>query len=417
MFKKIIFSILLLTSIIPVVSASSTSAAKIGNKYYDTLEEAINEAGSTDTISLTSNVKSDDTININKVVNIDLNGKNITAPSTVFMVDGGNLTVSGKGIIKETDPNYGAIMVKGSNSRTNDKYSTVTIEKDVTLEGWSGIFINHNSGKAHGVNVYLHGKINAVNDTNGDTGVGVYVNGNIKHEEEAPVVTIYDDARITSTGVGLYIAGYSNFSIRKAYIEGIESGIAIKSGILQIDGATVVCSGSDKTPTEGYNNGVNPSGTTVQIESHNGYAGNIELNIDSGTFTSKNSNVIYEYIGKGTNTQVTSIDISGGTFESESGKDVFQISNSLKNNHSTFISGGKYSSNPDAYLKSGYKAVLNNDFYTVTQSTSKEVTGDSITSSTQAQGVLTKSIILIAVIVLLVALFYFNRNKILRIFK
>ena len=32
---------------------------------------------------------------------------------------------------------------------------------------------------------------------------------------------------------------------------------------------------------------------------YNGYAGNIELNIDSGNFISNNSNVVYEYIGKG----------------------------------------------------------------------------------------------------------------------
>jgi len=66
--KKIIFS-LLLFCIIPFVSASTTPLAKIGNNFYDTLEEAISSASSTDVITLVSNVNLDDTLLINKVIN------------------------------------------------------------------------------------------------------------------------------------------------------------------------------------------------------------------------------------------------------------------------------------------------------------------------------------------------------------
>ncbi len=374
MLKKTIFLLLLFFIFFPfTICASSAPLAKIGNNYYDNLEDAIKNASSTDIIELTSNVSLDKELLINKEININLNGNDITSSTNVFLVQGGTLNVSGKGMIKETNPNYGVIKVIGSNTYTEDKYSIVNIEKDVTLEGWSGLFISHDKNKSYGVFVYFDGKINAVSDINGGTGIGIYVNGNIKDENSAPIVNIFDNAEIYSNGNGLYIGGYSIFYIGKAYIQGNESGIGIKSGILNIDGATVICDGKDTTPTEGYNNGINASGTTIQIESNTGYAGNIELNISEGTFKSKNSSVIYEYIGKGNNTLVKSISISGGTFISEASKNVFLFSNSLNNLHSSFISGGKYSSDPNMYLKSGYTSNLDGSLYNVSKISSKEV--------------------------------------------
>lgn len=397
------------------VSASTTPLAKVGNKYYDTLEEAIANASPNDTVILISNVELDETLVINKVINLELNGNNISAKEKVFEVSGGFLTLTGKGTVKEIQPNYGAIMLTGSSEYTDEKYSVVSVGKDVTLEGWSGIFINHESSKSYGVAVYLEGKINAIDDINGGSGVGVYVNGNIKDPVMSPIVNIMNGAEITSTGNGLYIAGYSTFNIGKAYISGTESGIGIKSGILNIDGATIICEGDDSTPTEGYNNGIKPSGSTIQIESNSGYAGDIQLNISSGNFRSKNSNVIYEYIGKGNSSTIYSMSISGGTFVSESSKDVFYFSNSFKEIHSGFISGGQYSSDPSAYLKLDYTISLDNDIYSVTKSTVKGVVSTStITNSTKS---FVKGLITFLVIILFTGLIYFNRIKLSNIWK
>ena len=414
MFKKIILILLTILSITPMFArASMGSLVKIGNKYYETFEEAIKYATNNDTITLISDVKLNDSIKIDKVININLNGNDITAPTKVFEVDGGFLTITGTGTIKETEPNYGVIMVKGKTEPTNKTYSGVSIGKNVTLEGWSGIFINHNSGKAYGVNVNLDGKINAINDTDGGAGTGVYVNGNIKNQD-APTVNISDTAKITSTGSGLYIAGNSTFNIGKAEIKGVESGIGIKSGTLKINGATIYATGKDNTPTEGYNDGIKASGTTIQIESNNGYAGNININIQDGTFKSKNSNVIYEYIGSGTNTQVKSINISGGKYISDANKETLLFSNQFDNKHKEFISGGTYSSNPNKYLESGYTTTLNNNLYNVTKSAMKEVTSDSIDTTKKNNKILPITII-ITIVLLVIA--YFNRLKILNFLK
>lgn len=414
--KKIIFYLLLFIELFPfTVNAGIGSTARVGDKYYDTLEEAILNAGINDTITLISNTVLDDTLVINKTVNLNLNGHNITAPSMVFKVNGGVLNLSGSGIIRETKPNYGAIAVIGSTDSNDKDYSIVNVGSNIKLEGWSGIFITHDSYKSYGVVVNLEGDINAVNDVNGDTGIGVYVNGNIKDIDNAPVVNIGDDAEITSTGNGLYIAGYSTFNIGSAYISGTESGIAIKSGKLNIDGASVVSDGEDKTPTEGYNNGVKASGTSIQIESNNGYAGQIELDISDGTFISKNSYVIYEYIGRGTNTTVDSIDISGGNFVSNKNKPVFGLSNPFKTMHTNFIIGGEYSSDPSDYLKNGYTAILDDGVYVVTSSSAKLVNGSNINTS-DSNGLL-KIITIIVVIGSAILLVYMNRDKIFNLFR
>lgn len=409
MYKKIIFSIFLFLLIIPLfVYASIGSLVKVGNKYYDSLSEAIKNAGEDDIITLISDVKLDNSLEITKKVNINLNGNDISAPEKVFSVEGGELNLTGKGTIRETKPNYGAIMVKGSDDSSDKEYSIVNVGKDITLEGWSGIFITHDNSKSYGVKVNFAGKINSINDTSGGTGVGIYVNGNIKDPNNSPVVTIQDGAKITSTGNGLYLAGYGEYNINEAEISGSESGIGIKSGILNIDGATIIGTGKDATPTEGYNDGIKASGTAIQIESNNGYQGEIELNIDSGTFISNNSNVIYEYIGKGNNSQVIALDISGGTFESKKGKNVILISDSLKEFHSNFISGGKYSSNIEEYLKSGYTTDLKNNKYEVLKSTILEV----FKEDSSTTNIKTITIVLISLISLGLIL-YINKTKIL----
>lgn len=411
MYKKIIFSMFLFLLIMPIfVYASAGSLVKVGNKYYDTLSDAIKNAGEDDIISLISDVNLDNGLEINKKVNINLNGNDISAPEKVFLVEGGELNITGKGTIKETKPNYGAIMVKGSSDPNDKEYSVVNVSKDITLEGWSGIFITHNNSKSYGVEVNFAGKINAINDTSGGTGIGIYVNGKIKDSNNSPVVTVLDGAKISSTGNGLYFAGYGEYNINEAEISGSESGIGIKSGILNIDGATVIGTGPDATPTAGNNNGIKASGTAIQIESNDGYAGEIEINIDDGNFISNNSNVIYEYIGKGNNSQVVALDISGGTFESKKDKDVIRITDSLKQFHNHFISGGEYSSNPEDYLKAGYTADLRDGKYEVVKSAMLDV----FASSNSSSNVGTIITILISVIVIGLIV-YFNRKKILNL--
>ena len=413
--KKIFFlcfTFLFLMLVPLTIYASDSASARIGNQFFDTLEEAINAYTSKDTISLTSNVSLDKTLEIHKTVNIDLNNHNIEAEQRVFLVQGGSLNLSGTGTIRETKPNYGAVVLLGSDDPTKKDFSTVSVGKDVTLEGWSGIFINQNNKTGYGIRVNMNGKINAIDDVNGGPGAGIYVNGYIQHITNSPIVNLTDTARITSTGNGIYSAGYANYSINGSYISGDESGLAIKAGSFNILDGTIMGTGEDKTPTTGNNNGINPSGTAIQIESNPGYAGNIELYIKNGTIESKNSNVIYEYTTNNSSTKVKDISITGGTFTSKPSKPVFSLSNSFENVHKSFISGGVFSSDPTKFLKSGYSVTMEQpSLYTVISGTM------SVFKSNGENGgnILTRFLI-IASLAGLGIIIYYNREKISNLF-
>lgn len=412
--RKIYYIIIFIILVIPsFVKASGMTLIKVGNKYYDNLQEAINNAGSNDTISLITDVKTDETININKTVNINLNGNTIEAEEKVFLIEGGSLHLTGKGKVKETKPYNGAIVIKGSQNSNDLNYSTLKVDKEVTLEGWSGISVQHNNQKSYGVLINFQGKINAINDITGDEGIGIYVNGSIQNETNSPIININSDSQISSTGIGLYLAGSSLVNIDNANISGKESAISIKAGTLNIKSGTFYCNGLDNTPTQGNNNGVNSSGATIQIESNDGYAGNIEINIQGGTLTSKNSHVIYEYIGRGNTSLVKEIILSGGTYKSPSNKNVFSLSNSLVNKHSKFIKGGKYTSNPDEYLIDGYNTNLLDNLYVVIKSTMKE---DIIQNSKNKSNIVKILIYLLSIITILIAT-YLNKTKILNFIK
>lgn len=299
-------------------------------------------------------------------------------------------------------------MLKGSDNSTDKDYSTVSVGKDITLEGWSGIFINHQNNTGYGILVNMNGTIKSIDDTSGGPGAGIYVNGNIQHENNSPIINLTNTTKITSTGNGIYAAGYATYNINGAYIEGDESGLGIKSGVFNILDGTIIGSGPDKTPTSGNNNGINPSGVAIQIESNPGYKGNIELNIKNGTIKSKNSNVIYEYTVNNTNTKVKNIDLSGGTYTSDAEKSVFSLSDSFKNTHPDFISGGTYSSDPTNYLKSGYSTSKNNDsMYEVIHNTmSTFKTNNTNNNNPSYIIIITLSIVVIGIVI------YINRKKI-----
>jgi len=411
LFLSFIFLMLITKNI--TVEASSSVQARIGNNFYDTLQEAINDAGPNDIISLTSNITLDNTMNIKKTVNLNLNNYNIKAKERVFLVEGGSLNLSGTGKIIEEEPYYGAIVMKGSTDQNDVDYSTVNVGSGITLEGWSGIFIDHNDdNNAYGILVNMNGDINAKDDIDGGPGAGIYVNGNIKHQNNSPVINLSDTVNITSTGNGIYSAGYATYNINGAYIEGKESGLGIKSGVFNIFDGTILGSGEDKTPTSGNNNGINASGVAIQLESNAGYAGDIELTIKKGTIKSINSNVIYEYVVNNTSTKVKNINLSGGNYVSDAKKDVFSLSDSFKNTHQGFISGGKYSSNPTDYLKGGYTTTKNsNSMYEVVSSTI------SVFKDSQENNKTTSLIVVIISIIVILSLLYLNRNRILKYFK
>lgn len=119
-------------------------------------------------------------------------------------------------------------------------------------------------------------------------------------------------------------------------------------------------------PTEGYSNGINASGASLQLESNKDYYGNIELIIKDGTFTSKNAVSIYEYLAKNIKkTNVNKIEILGGKFVSAKGNNNFLLSEELDYKGAIAVSGGTFSANPVSYLKPAHKVTFSEEKYVV----------------------------------------------------
>lgn len=332
---------------------------------YGDLQEAINNAnGKTVKLASDLNLNKQILVSNGNNVTLDLAGHNISfALKTNFKVSGGTLNVIGKGTIKEDKPYFSPITVYGSTDSNAKNYSTVVIGKDVTLIGWSGLFIDYVSGNmAAGVNVEVNGTLQSVPDVDGYDGHGIYLQGLVKNKANYPIITVNQTAKVLSGGPGIYAAGYAQWNINGAYIEGESAGIAIKSGIFNMNAGTIKAYGKDDTPTEGNGNGVNSSGTAIQVESNSGYAGDIEININGGSIISENSAAFYEYLANGTvTTNVKSISIIGGSFVSNETKDNFIASDIFDTKFNQFITGGTYSTDPTRYVKNGYKVIQTAD--------------------------------------------------------
>lgn len=363
----------LIMPIVPVFAAeaevSTQETAKLGDSNYATLEEALYEVtAENNKIVLLDDVTLGGTVQITKDVTIDLNGHNISATNRLFMVQGCTFTLTGKGTLKEETPDYAPIVMKGSNNVADKNYTVVNVGKDVTLIGWAGIFITpyQPSGNpyAYGAVINCDGTINAMKDSADADGNSIYVNGQIQHTENAPVINLSETAKLNNYAI--YAAGYATWNINGASISGENAAIAAKSGIFNIENATLTATGEDSTPTEGFSNGINASGTALQLESNNGYAGNMEINIKNSKLESEKSFAFYEYLdSKTTETKVKSLKFENVNLVSAKDKGAMKTSEEFANKFTKFLTDGTYSADVTAYIADGLVCKKLGDSYVV----------------------------------------------------
>lgn len=334
------------------------SAAMINGKSYSKLAEAISAAQSGDTITLLGDIRNSNnmTLSTDKEITIDLAGHDISfGVNKNFKIKNGHLNIIGEGTLKESSPYYAPIIV--SRLSNQDTELEITIGENVTLEGWSGIMIDIGSNStAKNTTINFSGNINSVLDRGGAAGHGIYVNGTITDAVNYPVINIMDGSSISSLGDGIYAAGYAEWNIYGGSIEAPGMAIGIKAGKLNISGGTFKATGELNIPTKPDGNGINDSGSVLQIESNSGYAQNMEINISGGTFISENAAAIYEYPDD-TTTSVKEFVISGGTFISNNYDKNFVFGQSFISSHNNFMSNisfNKENSVLDSYLAEGY---------------------------------------------------------------
>lgn len=358
-FKKIFLTILLGVSVI--LPSSVYALTEVKNE--EELKNAIKDGGE---IVLQDNITLTDIIEIKDGnVIINMNSKNITIEKGAFKIFKGKVEFTGKGTIKDVrEGNSCTVWAYGSTNLKDSEYTTLNIGKDVTIDTtqW-GVCLGNavkDNKVAYGLTLNFDGKIISSGIESG----GMTIFGNVKNGcsydkkcdlTNAPVVNIGKTAYIKADGdVALYGAGIGIWNINGGSFES-KSVIGIKSGKLIINDGLFTAIGDPKTG-ELYGNGIYSTGSSIQIENNKGYASNMEIVINGGTFNSKKGLSIYHYPPTDSNNALNSIVINGGVFNAK-----FEL---LKNDNVT-IENGEFVQEVISYLKNGYVQSKDNDVYSV----------------------------------------------------
>lgn len=255
----------------------ANAVVQAGDKYYNTLQEAIDAADKEATIQLLKDFKENVSVPEGKIITIDLNGKTLSCDKTLTV--NGNLTVTDNSVVKEPS--------------ISEDYKTVTYD--------SGKIVNTNTGR-------------------GSDAVVVTVKGNGTFEQKAG--TIESQKNYT-------IAGYdkAHLTIQGGYQVGPEGGPGTFGDcILDITGGVIVgtdnaaVAGNGSTDLTGETT-INLSGGTLigRIKSK-GYIAcgiyhpqNGVLNMTGGTIYADNGVGILMRAGKANVTGGTIIATGSGT--------------------------------------------------------------------------------------------------------
>ena len=357
-FKKIVLSILL--GVLVIVPSTVYALTEV--KTNEELKEAVKNDSE---IVLQNDIIMTDDITVRgQKINIDLNGNSLTLKAYIRVYEG-SLEFSGKGLIKDDREDLrGTIYVYGSTDSKAVSYATLTVGKDVKIETKRyGIVvwpITENKKPVptyfptYGTVINFNGTIISTNENAG----GITISGNLKNDgklENAPIINIGKTAVVKTTAeAALYAAGMGVWNINGGIYEG-KSAIGIKSGKLVINDGTFTAIGETKTG-ELYGNGIISTGSSIQIENNKGYAGNIEITINGGTFESEKGLSIHHYPPTtDEENALKSLVINGGSFKAKY---------ELLDNDNVTIEYGEFASEIIDLLKNGYVQLFTDGVYT-----------------------------------------------------
>lgn len=362
--KRIVLTLVMAFAIIlPSIVFAETKEVKTQDELAEVFKNG-GEAKLMENLTLTSDILLLD----GKKVTLDLNNHNILTQTKRLKVYKGDLILTGKGTINGTLRDGAPVTIYGSVNQDDANYSSLTVDKDVTLEGDSGAYISWGGygvtkGSTHGVVVNLKGTFKSVGD---NINPAFNISGNNQDIKNCPIINIFSTAKFISKEYGLYAAGYAIWNIEGATIEGGIGGFGIKAGKINIKNAKIYATGEKVKGT--YNgNGMNATGAAIAIESNNGYAGNIELTIDGGEYHSAYGNSIYHYIAQKNaddvvnSKLVTAVEVKGGRFYGNI---------DMMKPDEIEISGGSFTDELVAKkdgvkLVTGVKAVKDGEMYTI----------------------------------------------------
>ena len=279
-----------------IKNVDQSTVARTNSGEFTSLKDALDSvaAGATATITLLDDCTLPATYEIadNQKITINMNGNDITTSARAFNIRHGQLTLSGTGELNANFTGANAAVAVYGATTSSSSYSTFTQNSTVTINAPNGYgaMIGANGNASYGAKLQLNGTINSK--------YGVYVNGNIAEPEvktNAAAVNITGTVTASNDNAVVYLAGYAKTNIySNANLTG-GSGVYIKSGTLTIYGNAAINAIGDKTDYVFNNNGCDPTGDAVIIDSC-GYPGSVPtVTIKAGTITSANGAAVASY--------------------------------------------------------------------------------------------------------------------------
>ena len=350
------------------------------------------------TVKLAAETTKDAAISINGNVNLDLNGKTLTAYTTnkicgLNVADGATLTVSDSGTNGKLTSQYTPISVSGT-GKVIINSGTVESSNDYGIYALNDGSVIVNGGS-------ITAKDSALSGNN--------TTGNMNFEINGGTLT-------ANQGPAIYMPGQGKLTVTNGTLNG---GISLRMGQVNISGGTInsIATGID-SPAEYYSFSGNAwlpdalyvfGGTYTSEDAQ--YGNSLNLNITGGTFNCLNDQgsaiAIYD-LGK--LAQTANVTISGGTFTTNSTtRKAYQVLNlsdigvtAPKEGYNnpdyvgkvnSSLTGGTYSADPSKYVAPGYVASYNGSTYTVyypvpvtpgntSSSTTKNPDGSTTTTTT-----------------------------------
>lgn len=340
-----VFTVLGLTG----VNAAEMTVCSSGCDY-DSMKNAIEHATDGDTIKMTEDMTNSDTLLVRNKITFDLGGKKLTT-SAHFVVlpgEGTNPDVTIKnGTIELTDKDIQLVVQSAATKNTAN--TKLTIEKDATIlnnsegKGVAAIMVQSRANDAYDATVDIKGTLKG-------TTFAITTHGDMnKVDAQAPVINIYDTAKLTAvSGPAIYAAGYATWNIKGGEFTGTE-GLSAKSGIINISGGEFYAKGEYVENPVASGNGPENTGAALSFTSNNTYAGNMKINVTGGMFKSEKGNALYVGNTAADTTAVKEIKINEGAFYAADGKDSVKVATN-EEVYKGMVNGGTYNKAPETTL-------------------------------------------------------------------
>lgn len=324
----------------------------------ETLAGAVECAANGSVITLLADVDVGSGVVFDKSVTLDLNGNTITGNDDVLSVKTEGVTLiindsaEGGKVVSTAEDYRGSVYVKNGSVVINGGTFESMISRGYSVYASSNSNVEINGGvfNAEYCSVILGSKNadvvindgifnNSISGNGNATGADLTINGGI--------ITSEDEAAI-------YHPQNGNLTITGGTITGA-TAVYVKSGSVTITGGTLTATG-EKQDYEYYGSGCVVTGDALVIETVGG---------DTGY------------------APVSSVSITGGTFESENGAAVASYAATTKNPEAVpvtgFISGGTFDEDVSDYCAEGYEVEANEDgTYGITEEPEAEANGTAV---------------------------------------